>query len=104
MITLSLLCRDRSADRIELDRHAEERVERVVEASHRSPRQTDLGDTRQKRLQQSFRLQTCHHLAEALMDSKPKADVTARLTGDVEAFGLIPSAAGSGPCAPEKEK
>src|SRR3979409_105671 len=26
------------------------------------------------------------------MDSKPKADVTTRLTGDVEAFGLIPSA------------
>ena len=26
------------------------------------------------------------------MDSKPKADVTARLTGDVKAFGLIPSA------------
>ena len=26
------------------------------------------------------------------MDSKPKADVTARLAGDVEAFGLISSA------------
>src|SRR3981189_1994895 len=29
------------------------------------------------------------------MNSKAKADMTARLTGDVEAFGLIPSAGGS---------
>ena len=39
------------SDRIDLDRHAEERVEGVVEASHRSARQPNLGDTRQKRLQ-----------------------------------------------------